>query len=370
MTSSPQDVPFFELAMLHEEILDDLDVAWKSITRANAFIGGEIVETFEQRFADYQGAAHCVGVANGTDALEMILAGLDVGPGDDVIVPTNTFLATAEAVVNVGARPIFVDIDPDTLLITADAIQAAITPTTAAVMVVHLYGQMAAMDEIMPVCDAAGIAVVEDAAQAHGAEWKGQRAGTFGAAAGFSFYPGKNLGAFGDGGAVVTNDAELAARVRSIANHGRSTTDHYLHHVVGRNSRLDGLQGAVLNRKLDELDRWNGMRRANHATYVANLPAGAQPVAVRDDAVAVHHLEVVQVDDRVAVRDALAAAGIGSSIHYPVACHNQPAFAGSGSFSLPIAETSTERIISLPMFPHLNTAQVERVCAELTKIVG
>ncbi|MEM7140173.1 MAG: DegT/DnrJ/EryC1/StrS family aminotransferase [Actinomycetota bacterium] len=366
--SAPQDrIPFFELTMLHDDLRRDLDQIWTDITGPNAFIGGDAIERFEQRFAAFCATDHCIGVANGTDALELILAGLGIGPGDEVIVPTNTFIATAEAVHNVGAAPVFVDVDPSTLLVTAEHISAAITARTAAAIPVHLYGQMPDMAAIVTACRTAGIACVEDAAQAHGATWDGRPAGSWGDAAGFSFYPGKNLGAFGDGGAVVTADPALAARVRSIANHGRSDTDRRLHDLAGRNSRLDGLQGAILDRKLDEVERWNESRRRLHGRYISALPDAVTSTAIARGAGSVHHLEVVQVDARDEVRAALDGVGVGTSIHYPVPCHRQPAFATDAD--CPVAEAAAERIISLPMFPHLRDDQVDRVAAELERIV-
>ncbi|MEQ8842802.1 MAG: DegT/DnrJ/EryC1/StrS family aminotransferase [Acidimicrobiales bacterium] len=371
--SSPADgpgVPFFELTLLHEDLRVDLDRIWHEITADNAFIGGGAVDRFEERFASFCDVGHCVGVANGTDALELILSGLGIGPGDEVIVPGNTFLATAEAVHNVGASPVFVDVDPDTLLVTAEEITAAVTARTAAAIPVHLYGQMAAMPEILAACDRAGIACIEDAAQAHGARWDGRPAGSWGVAAGFSFYPGKNLGAFGDGGAVVTNDAALASRIRSIANHGRSETDRSLHDLIGRNSRLDGLQAAVLDRKLDEVSTWNEARRRVHASYATLLPSNAIAVSVRSEAEAVHHLEVVRVPDRDAVRDALAMCGIGTSVHYPIPCHLQPALQRDGQSELPVVEQAARHIVSLPMFPHLTSEQIARVASELGRVVS
>ena len=363
-------VQFFELTLLHADLRNDLDRIWRDITTDNAFIGGAAVDRFEARFAAFCETEHCIGVANGTDALELILAGLGIGEGDEVIVPANTFLATAEAVHNIGATPVFVDVDPETLLLTAQGITDAVTDRTAAAIPVHLYGQMAAMPEILAACTAAGIVCVEDAAQAHGAMWEGRPAGSWGVATGFSFYPGKNLGAFGDGGAVVTDDSALASRIRSIANHGRSETDRTLHDLIGRNSRLDGLQAAVLDRKLDEVPAWNAARRRAHETYLELLPDSVTPVAVRPEAEAVHHLEVVQVEQRDAVRDALAARGVGSALHYPVPCHRQPALRRDGQSPLPVVEHAAERIVSLPMFPHLTREQIARVCRELTRIVA
>jgi dTDP-4-amino-4,6-dideoxygalactose transaminase len=303
-------------------------------------------------------------VANGTDALELILAGLGIGPGDEVIVPTNTFIATAEAVCAVGARPRFVDVLPDTLLVDPDAVAAAAGPATAAVIGVHQFGQNADLDALLPVAQRHGLAVIEDASQAHGARLRGQRAGSAGAAAAFSFYPGKNLGALGDGGAVVTQDAELAARIRRRADHGRAATDRHRHDQRGRNSRLDTLQAAVLMAKLAGLDDANLARRKAMDRYLRQLPPWVRPVATHPAAESVHHLAVIRVDDRKAVTAELERHGIGWSIHYPTPCHRQPAYEEFAE-SLPVAEQAADQILSLPMSPALTDAQVDRVCEVL-----
>lgn len=362
-----EPIRFLDLAATHAEVRPALEEIWEETMNSNGFIGGNHLEAFESEFADYCQSTHCIGVANGTDALELILRGLSIQPGDEVIVPTNTFIATAEAVVNLGATPIFVDVDPLTALITAEHIRAAITPRTVAVMVVHLYGQMANMDEILAVTDAAGIALIEDSAQAHGATWNGKRAGSFGVAAGFSFYPGKNLGALGDGGAVTTSDADLAERVRSIANHGRSLESRYHHDIVGRNSRLDGLQAAALRIKLAELDRWNQQRRSVAKFYNAMLPERFVPYIEAPLAESVYHLFVVQTVDesRDVVGARLGDANIGWGIHYPVPCHRQKPFVTDTTPDFEVADTQAPLILSLPMHPHISEQEVERVCAVL-----
>ncbi len=243
MTEVVGSVPFLDLAAVNGALRSDYELAWKTVLEHGWFVGGPEVERFEASFAAYCETTACVGVANGTDALELILAGLGIGPGDEVIVPTNTFVATAEAVCAVGARPRFVDVLPDTLLVDPDAVAAAVGPATAAVIAVHLFGQMADLDALSSVARRYGLVVIEDAAQAHGARWRGRRAGSVGAAAAFSFYPSKNLGALGDGGAVVTRDTELAERIRRRANHGRAVADRHRHELRGRNSRLDTLAG-------------------------------------------------------------------------------------------------------------------------------
>ena len=358
-------VPFLDITRADEEVAAEVDRTWADIRRRGGFVGGPLVAEFEAAFASYCGSRHCVGVGNGTDALELVLAGLGIGPGDEVLVPTNTFVATVEAVVAVGARPVFVDVDPDTLLLTAAHVDAAVTAATAAVIVVHLFGQMADVDAIGGSAARAGIAVVEDAAQAHGAAWSGRRAGSVGSAGTFSFYPAKNLGAWGDGGAVVTDDVSLAGKVRSLANHGRSGT-HHLHEVAGRNSRLDAIQAAVLSVKLRRLDDWNARRRDAHRRY-AELLEGTwcRPVQVDPRGTAVHHLEVVRVADRERAVAELSARDIGWGLHYPIPCHLQPAFARFASGRLPEAERAAREILSLPMSPTTSAQDVERVCRAL-----
>lgn len=360
-------IPFLDIPGVTELVRDELDLAWKSVLTHGRFVGGPEVDDFEQAFAEYCGAEYCVGVANGTDALELILAGLGIGAGDEVIVPGNTFVATAEAVVAVGARPRFVDVLPDTLEVDPDAVAAAINSRTVAVMAVHMFGQMADMDRLAPLAQRSGIALIEDAAQAHGARFSGRRAGSVGHAAGFSFYPGKNLGALGDGGAVVSDDPALVARIRQLANHGRAVSGRYLHEARGRNSRLDTLQAAVLGAKLGRLDEDNRHRRAVMARYAERLPTACTLLTQGPQAESVHHLAVVQVDDRKAATVALDAAGIGWGIHYPVACHRQPAFVEFADQSLPVSEQAADRILSLPISPTLTGTQVDRVCDVLGK---
>ncbi|GDY32039.1 DegT/DnrJ/EryC1/StrS family aminotransferase [Gandjariella thermophila] len=367
MTAADRAIPFLDLAGAHAQVREELDLAWKTVLEHGRFVGGPELERFEEQFAHYCGATACVGVANGTDALELILAALGIGHGDEVIVPGNTFVATAEAVCAVGARPRFVDVCPDTLLIDPAAVDAAVTRNTAAIIAVHLYGQMVDVHCLTALARRHGLALVEDAAQAHGARWAGRRAGTAGVAAGFSFYPGKNLGALGDGGAVVTSDAELARRVRRLANHGRVDGDRYRHLDSGRNSRLDTLQAAVLSAKLHRLDADNARRRELMAHYREGLPPFCVPVAVHPAAEPVHHLAVVQVADRTKVSAALSAAGIGWGLHYPVPCHQQPAFAEFAE-PLPVVERAAGRVISLPMFPSLTTDDIARICDVLRGI--
>jgi dTDP-4-amino-4,6-dideoxygalactose transaminase len=357
------DVPFLDLAAHHDEMRRELDQMWADVTAKNAFIGGEYVARFEAEFAAYCGVEHCIGVGNGTDALELVMRALGIGPGDEVIVPANTFVATVEPVVTVGAVPVFVDVDPRTLLMTAEAVEAALTPRTAAVVAVHLYGQTPDMDALAKIATREGVALIEDAAQAHGARWGEERAGSFGTAATFSFYPGKNLGAFGDGGAVTTNDPALTEAIRTLANHGRQEGTHHLHAVSGFNSRLDGLQAGVLSIKLRHLENAQERRRAAHAAYEARLQdVACTLVAVDDEATAVHHLEVVRVADRARLMQELTSRRIGWGLHYPIPCHKQGAFAAYATEPMPVVEQSAEEILSIPMFPTITEAQIDLVC--------
>jgi len=360
---SSDGIPFLDLAGQHAEIADQLDEAWAKVTSTNGFIGGPYVAAFEAEYAKYCGVSECIGVANGTDAISLILRGLGIGEGDEVIVPANTFVATVEAVVEVGATPVFVDVDEGTLLTTAEHIAAAITPKTAAAIVVHLYGQMPDMDAICAVTNKAGIALVEDAAQAQGSRWREGRAGSFGIAGAFSFYPGKNLGAFGDAGGIVTNDAALTAKIRSFGDHGRRAGTKHEHEYSGVNSRLDALQAAILSIKLERLDGWNAARRAASTQY-RELLAGSEcrRLHVDPDATPVHHLEVIRVKDRETVVNALSEHGIGWGLHYPIPCHHQDPFTRFAHGPYIITEQAAGEIVSVPMFPTITHREVERVC--------
>jgi dTDP-4-amino-4,6-dideoxygalactose transaminase len=356
-------VPFTDLAAMTQEIRGQVDQGWARLLEGSRFIGGQAVEEFEQAWAGYCGAGHAVGVGNGTDALQLTLMALGIGQGDEVIVPANTFVASAEGVVLAGATPRFADVSPKTLLLTPDDLEAAITPRTRAVIVVHLYGQMPDMDALCRTAQRAGIAVIEDAAQAHGATWRGRRAGSIGQAGCFSFYPGKNLGAFGDAGAVVTNDAELAKMLRILRDHGRTPGSHYRHELVGTNSRLDALQAMVLTAKLGRLDAWNEARRSIAARYRAAFASDdARLVEDEPGAQGVYHLAVVRTPERARVKQQLTAMGIETGIHYPIPCHRQAPYLRFASGPLPVSEAAAEEILSLPMFPHLRDDQVARVC--------
>ncbi len=356
-------VPFTDLAAMTREIRATIDQNWAKLLDSSAFIGGQAVEEFEDAWAAYCGLGHAIGMANGTDALQLTLTALGIGAGDEVIVPANTFVATAEAVVLAGATPRFADVSSETLLLTAADLEAAITPRTRAVIVVHLYGQMPDMDALCRAASRAGVVLIEDAAQAHGATWNGRRAGSFGRAGCFSFYPGKNLGAFGDAGAVVTGDAVLAERLRRLRDHGRARGTRYRHVVVGTNSRLDALQAVVLTAKLPRLDTWNEARRAIATRYGAVFASGpARLVQEATGSRGVHHLAVVRVPGRAMVQQRLAAAGIESGIHYPVPCHRQTPYRRFADGPLPVAEAAAGEVLSLPMFPHMSDAQIVAVC--------
>ncbi len=371
MTGNGGVIPFLDLSNTSREVRAEVEQGWQRLLQSNGWVGGTEVEAFEKRWARYCGSREAVGVANGTDALHLILRALGIGPGDEVLVPANTFIATAEAVVLAGARPRFVDVDPESLLVTSEAVDAAVTTSTAAVVPVHLYGHVADLAGLADVTARRGLALVEDAAQAHGATRDGVRAGSVGVAAGFSFYPGKNLGAFGDGGAVTTNDYGLAAKVRSLANHGRSDTDRYVHPNVGTNSRLDALQAVVLSAKLARLDEWNRRRRAIVAAYqerVADLPLRlVQPARGVESA---WHLLVARVARRDQVRAELKDMGVETGIHYPVPCPEQVAFSRWSEGEFPVASRAAREIVSLPLHPHMDVQEVEIVCKALATVLA
>ncbi len=360
-------VPFVDLRAQAQELREEYNTAlWSVIDRAAYTMGPELKE-FETAFAAYCEAAHCSGVSSGTDAVKLALRGAGVGHRDEVIVPVNTFIATAEAVSHIGATPVFVDCDPETALIAVDAIENAITRKTRAILPVHLYGQVADMDAIDAIASRHGLAVVEDACQAHGARYKGRRAGSFGIASAFSFYPGKNLGALGDGGAVTTSDPAVEEKVTLYRNHGQS--DKYTHQVIGYCDRLHNLQAAVLAIKLRHLDDWNAARRAAAARYEDLLAAaGAAEAGIRTmtcspDAEHVYHLFVVEANGRDEVREALMGDEVETGIHYPIPLHVQPAYEhlGYSGGQFPVAEGMAARILSLPMFPQITADQQEYV---------
>ncbi len=359
-------IPFVDLTRQHQAIRAQLDAAFARVVDRGSFTLGEEVSAFEIEFAQYVGVGEAVGVGSGTDALHFALRACGVQPGDEVITAVNTFAATAEAIVMCGARPRFVDIDPDTYLMDLSAMESAITPSTKAIIPVHLYGQCVDMARVMEIARRRGIKVVEDACQAHGARANGHAAGAAGDAGCFSFYPSKNLGALGDGGMVVTNDPEIAARVGLLRNHGEDASR--LHVESGYCSRLHGLQAALLRAKLPYLDEWNGLRRQAASQY-DDVFAG-QPVitpVVRPNAHHVYHLYVVQVEDRDAVQAGFAERQVQTGIHYAVPLHLEPAFrdVGYARGDFPAAEAVIPRILSLPMYPYLGYDEVSAVASAL-----
>lgn len=362
-------VPFTDVAAMTAEIWPSVEQDYLACLMSGGYIGGPAIAGFERDWAAYCRAGHAVGVANGTDALQLALTALGIGPGDEVVVPANTFIATAAAVVRAGATPRFADVSGETLLITPHTLAEAITPRTRAVIAVHLFGQLPDMPGLLAVTARAGITLIEDAAQAHGAEWNGQRAGSFGAAACFSFYPGKNLGAFGDAGAVVTSRPELADQIRTLANHGRSNgAAHYEHESIGTNSRLDSLQAIALSGKLARLDSWTERRIELAGRYRDRLGrAGVRLPDVAPQARHVYHLFTVRVPGRDRVRDELGRRGVQTGVHYPVPCHLQPPLRQFATGPLPVAEQAAAELLSLPMFPHMTDGQVDYVCDALAE---
>lgn len=337
-----------------------------------AFAGGPYVEQFEKEFAAYCGAKYCVGLASGTAALELPLRAYDIGPGQEVITVANSFFASAEGISLAGATPVLVDCRSDDALIDATKIEAAITPKTAAIIPVHLYGQPADMDAVHAVAKKHKLIVIEDAAQAQGSRYKGKRAGTLAHCAAFSFYPGKNLGAYGEAGAIVTDDERIAKRVRMLREHGMPKK--YVHEMVGRNDRMDGLQGAVLSVKLKHLDGWNAKRREHAALYRSLLSTtdGVELFTSHNDRESNYHLFVIRVKNRDLVQKKLQERGVSTGIHYPIPIHLQPAYADRqwsiGDF--PEAEVQANQILSLPMFAELTSAHVEEVCEAVRQAVA
>ncbi len=354
-------VPFVDLKAHHQEIKAELDETISNVIAKSAFIKGEFVSQFEKEFATYIGAKSCVGVANGTDALHISLRVLGVTQGAEVIVPANSFIATSEAVSLAGARPVFVDCDPAFYNIDVGQLERAITKKTKAIIAVHLYGRPAAMDEIAAFAIKHGLHLIEDAAQAHGATYKGRRVGTFGACGCFSFFPGKNLGALGDAGAIVCNDPALAERFAMYANHGRK--EKYSHEQEGVNSRLDGLQAAILSIKLKQLERWNARRRAVAQIYDEALGSMMSTPAHSADHVSSQHLYVVRVKNRDALQKKLKECGIETGIHYPIPLHMLPAYKylGHKAEDFPVAAKFKDEILSLPIHGCMPDDQVKFV---------
>lgn len=359
-----QGIPLVDLKAQYATIQPDVDAAMRRVLENTSFIMGPEVSTFEAAFADYCEVHHCVGVASGTAALELTLRALDIGPGDEVITVAHTFIATAEAISAVGAKPVFVDIDPGTYNMAPKALLSAINGRTRAILPVHIYGQPADMTTINAIARRHNIPVIEDAAQAHGATWSGIKTGGLGRAACFSFYPGKNLGAYGDAGAVTTNDAAIAEKVRLLRNHGRH--DKYLHEIKGYGERIDALQAAVLGAKLPYLAQWTQARRRLASRYnemFADLEIMLP--TVDPQAQAAWHLYVIRTPRRDELLEHLKKQGIGAGIHYPVPLHLQPAYAELDyrHGSLPVTEAVARSCLSLPLYPEMSDAQQDRVVA-------
>ena len=365
--SSTAPIPPVDLSIQHAEVADEIAEGWAAVLARTAFVGGAQVAEFERAYAEFSGVEHCIGVANGTDALELALRAVGAGPGDECILPTNSFIATAEAVARCGATPVFVDCDQDSFLIDTKAALDAFNDRTRAVLPVHLYGQIAPVEDLRAVCDEHGVFVVEDAAQSQGARRHGAVSGSLGHLAGTSFYPGKNLGAYGDAGAVTTDDAELAGRVRLLSQHG--SVRKYEHSALGFNSRLDTMQAVVLHAKLRRLRAWNQARVAAADYYgelLGSLAGVTVPAALPGNE-HVWHLYVIRVAERDRVVEHLRDNGVGAAIHYPTPIHLTAPFAhpayGPGSF--PNAELVAGQILSLPIYPGITRAQQQRVAEVL-----
>jgi len=364
-------IPLVDLQAQHAQVADDVAAGWDRVLRRTAFVLGDDVEAFEEEFSTFSGIGHCVGVANGTDALELALRAAGIERGDEVILPANTFIASALAIRRLGATPVLVDCSADTYLIDVARVAERITKHTRAVLPVHLFGQLAPMEGLLALARAHGVLVVEDAAQSQGATRHGQGGGSFGIAAGTSFYPGKNLGAYGDAGAVLTQHEHVAEKVRALRNYGSEVKYH--HPEVGFNSRLDTLQAVVLRAKLRHLARWNAGRRRAAARYderLGDIDGLALPATLEGNE-HVWHLYVVRVPGRDAVLERLHAAGVMAGVHYPVPIHLQGAFADLGhrAGDFPVTERAADEIISLPLYAEITETQQDRVCEELVAAV-
>ena len=356
-------VPFLDLRVQHEPLMTELLDVFRQVTETSAFAGGPFVARFETEFAAFCQTSHALGVGSGTDALWLSLLALGVGPGDEVITVPNSFMATAEAISLCGARPVFVDIDERTYAMDPAQLEAAITLRTQAIVPVHIFGQMADMDAILSVARRHGTPVVEDACQAHGAEYKGRRAGSLGVAGCFSFYPGKNLGAFGEAGAVTTDESELRSKIQVLRDHGQAAK--YLHSTIGWNARMDGIQAAVLSLKLRRLAAANAARREHARAYdqlLADEPRVIRP-AVGANNLHVYHIYAVRVQDRDGVLQRMVQRGVHCAIHYPVPIHLQRAYAflGYRQGAFPVAERCSQEFLSLPMYPELQPEQIHFV---------
>jgi dTDP-4-amino-4,6-dideoxygalactose transaminase len=371
MTQTRIHVPGVDLAAQYAQIRGDIDAAIQRVLDRTSFILGSEVETFESDYAAYVGAKGAVGLSSGTAALELALRALGVGDGDEVITTAHTFIATAEAISNIGARPVFADIDPETYNVDPNHVETLITDRTRAIVPVHLYGQPADLDALMEIASRRGIFVIEDAAQAHGAEIGGRRCGSIGHLACFSFYPGKNLGAYGDAGAVTGNDPDLLAHIRLLRDHGRTTK--YEHVEIGFAERIDALQAAILAAKLPHLEGWTEARRAHARRYDEKLAGSAVTTPREAPGVRhVYHWYVVRSRDRDRLLSHLKERGIGAGIHYPIPLHRQPAYMalGYGDVSLPHTERAAAEVLSLPIYPELTAEQLDWVVASVREFAA
>ncbi len=361
------NVPFVDLRAQYRSLKEEIDEAVRSVIERTAFIRGPFAEEFERAFALKCGVKHCVSCANGTDAIYITLKALGIGPGDEVITVANSWISTSETITQAGARPVFVDVEPDTYLIDAAKIEAKITPRTKAVIPVHLYGQMADVDAVGEVCRKHGLLLVEDCAQAHLASLRGRKAGTLGVAGTFSFYPGKNLGAYGDAGAIITDDDALAARALMFANHG--SPRKHVHEMEGINSRMDGIQAAILSVKLKYIDRWNLARAGNADAYDRRFSGFERVVTPkrRADGTHIFHLYVIRVERRDELAEFLKKRGIETGIHYPTALPFLTAYAylGHRPADFPVAFRNQGEILSLPMYPELREEQIDHVVGSI-----
>lgn len=363
-------IPMLDLTAQSRQLKPEIASAIAEIIDHGQFVLGPPVAAFEERFGGYCRTGHCIGVNSGASALHLALLAAGVGPGDEVITVSMTFVATVAAILYCGARPVFVDVDPDRWTMAPELVEAAVTRRTKAILPVHLHGLMADMDPIIAVARRHGLVVIEDAAQSHGAEYKGRRAGAVGDIGCFSFYPGKNLGAFGEGGAVVTGDGGLARRIRLLRDWGQETK--YRHVLRGYNYRMDSIQGAVLNVKMGHIESWTEDRRRLAALYDGHLGAmGLKRPSPPPQMRHVYHVYSIEHPRRDALQAALGSAGIGTGIHYPVPVHLQEAYAdlGYGPGDLPVTEALAGRFLSLPMYPELQPDQVARVCRELERAI-
>ena len=366
------NIPMVDLQAQYETLKDEVDAAIGNVLDSCAFVLGPEVARFEKEYADYHQVTACVAVSNGTDALTLSLRALGIGEGDEVITTPHTFGATLESICHVGARPVLVDIDPDVYTMRVDQIEAAVTERTKAIIPVHIYGHPVDMDPLMEIAKRNNLFVIEDTAQAHGAEYKGKLVGTFGDVGCFSFYPGKNLGAYGDAGGIITNNPDIADRLRMLRNHGQVPGDKFNYHEIGYNNRMDGIQGAVLNVKLPHLKAWNDARRDHAEQYRQGLKDTRLKLPSESaDARHVYHLFVVETEDRQTLVDGLTEAGIASGVQYPHAIYLSPAYAHLGYTvgDFPAYEAACDRVVSFPMYPELTDLQIDTVISVVRSCV-